>query len=144
MDAWVIWLVVAGALVIGEILTQTLVLGLLSVGGLAAAGTAALGVPLAGDLAVFAVVSGIGYVLLRPLERLHRREPALLTGTALLEGRTAVVTEAITEHSGRVKVGGETWAARALSAGTGAAVGESVVISSVDGATVVVYPKELS
>ena len=144
MDAWVIWLVVAGGLVIGEILTQTLVLGLLSVGALAAAGTDALGVPLPGNLAVFAAVSAVGYVLLRPIDRLHRREPALLTGTALLEGKTGVVLEAVTDVSGRVKVGGESWAARALNPGTSAAVGDTVVISSVDGATVVVYPKELS
>jgi membrane protein implicated in regulation of membrane protease activity len=143
VDDWVIWLVIAGGLLLTEILTQTLVLGLLSAGALAAAGTAALGVPLAGNLAVFAVVSGAGYVLLRPLDRLHRQEPSLLTGTAALEGRTAVVTEAVTELTGRVKVGGESWAARALNPGAVAAIGDTVVISSVDGATVVVYPKEL-
>jgi membrane protein implicated in regulation of membrane protease activity len=143
VDDWVVWLVVAGGLLLAEILTQTLVLGLLSAGALAATGAAALGVPLAGDLAVFAGVSAVGFVLLRPIDRLHRRKPALLTGTALLEGRTAVVVEQITEHTGRVKVGGESWAARALTTGSGAAVGDTVVISSVDGATVVVYPKEL-
>jgi membrane protein implicated in regulation of membrane protease activity len=140
---WVVWLVAAGAMLLAEIMTQTLVLGLLSAGAFVAAGTAALGVPLAGDLAVFAGVSALGFLLLRPIDRLHRRQPALLTGTALLEGRTAVVIEAVTEHTGRVKVGGESWAARSIDPATTAAVGESVVISSVDGATVVVYPKEL-
>ena len=143
MDDWVVWLVVAGALLLAEIMTQTLVLGLLSAGAVVAAGAAALGLPLAGDLAVFAAVSALGFILLRPIDRLHRRQPALLTGTALLEGRTAVVIEAVTEQSGRVRVGGESWAARSLNPATTAAIGESVVISSVDGATVVVYPKEL-
>ena len=142
MDDWVVWLVVAGALLLAEIMTQTLVLGLLSAGAVVAAGAAALGLPLAGDLAVFAAVSALGFILLRPIDRLHRRQPALLTGTALLEGRTAVVIEAVTEQSGRVRVGGESWAARSLNPATTAAIGESVVISSVDGATVVVYPKE--
>jgi membrane protein implicated in regulation of membrane protease activity len=143
VDDWLIWLVIAGGLLLAELLTQTLVLGLLSAGALAAAGTAALGVPLAGDLAVFAGVSAVGFFLLRPLDRLHRQKPALRTGTAALEGRTAVVTEAITDRSGRVKVGGESWAARALSPGSDVAAGAVVRISSVDGATVVVYPEEL-
>jgi len=143
VDDWLIWLVIAGGLLLAELLTQTLVLGLLSAGALAAAGTAALGLPLAGDVAVFAVVSGLGFVLLRPLDRLHRQKPALLTGTAALEGRTAVVVEAVSDRTGRVKVGGESWAARALTPGSEVKVGDVVVISSVDGATVVVYPKEL-
>src|SRR5205823_5034367 len=121
-----------GALLLAELMTQTLVLGLLSAGAAVAAGAAALGLPLAGDLAVFAAVSALGYFLLRPLDRLHRQRPALRTGTAALEGRAAVVTEAITDRTGRVKVGGESWAARALTSGTDIAVGDAVVISTVD------------
>lgn len=143
MADWVIWLVVAGVLLVAELLTLTLVLGLLSAAAVAAAGTALLDLPVAGQLVVFSVVSVLGVVLLRPFERLHRQQPAISTGTAALTGRTGVVTEAIGDHTGRVKLGGESWAARALLQGSTVEVGTTVVVSKVDGATLVVYPEEL-
>jgi membrane protein implicated in regulation of membrane protease activity len=79
----------------------------------------------------------------RPLERRHRQAPALATGAAALTGRTGLVTEAITDTTGRVKLGGESWAARPLAPGRTIHVGSRVAIASVDGATVVVYPEEL-
>jgi membrane protein implicated in regulation of membrane protease activity len=140
---WVIWLVVAGLLLGAELLTLTLVLGLLSVAAVAAAATALLDLPVAGQLVVFSVVSVLGVVLLRPFERLHRQQPAISTGTAALTGRTGVVTEAISDQAGRVKLGGESWAARTLTHGRPVEVGSTVVVSSVEGATLVVYPEEL-
>ena len=143
MDDWVLWLVVAGALLVAELFTLTFVLGLLSAAAVVTGGAAAIGVPVAGQVAVFAGTSALGYVLVRPFERLHQRTPALTTGTAALEGKRAVVTEEVTVHAGRVSLGGESWAARPLTPGTTLAVGASVVVSTVDGATVVVYPEEL-
>ena len=143
MEDWVVWLVVAGALLVAELFTLTFVLGLLSAAAVVTAGAAALDVPVAGQVAVFAVSSALGYVLVRPFERVHQRTPALTTGTAALEGRRAVVTEEVGRDGGRVTLGGESWAARALTPGTALPVGASVVVSNVDGATVVVYPEEL-
>ncbi len=142
MADWVVWLVLAGGLLVAELFTLTFVLGLLAGAAVLAAGAAALDVPLAGQVAVFALGSGIGYVLIRPFERLHQRTPTLMTGTAALTGKRAVVTEQIDEHGGRVKLGGESWSARLQTPGT-VAVGAAVVVTSVDGATVVVYPEEL-
>ena len=56
--------------------------------------------------------------VVKPFERRHRQTPALVTGSAALAGRTGVVTEAVGEHGGRVKLGGESWAARPLAYGT--------------------------
>lgn len=137
------WLVVAGGLLVAELFTLTFVLGLLAGAAAVTAGAAALGLPVAGQVGVFAVGSGVGYLLVRPFERVHQRTPALTTGTAALQGRTAVVTEAVGPHTGRVTLGGESWAARALTPGSTIDAGASVVVSSVDGATVVVYPEEL-
>jgi membrane protein implicated in regulation of membrane protease activity len=143
VEPWVIWLVVAGGLLVAELLTLTFVLGLLSAAALATAGVAALDAPLAAQVGVFAVASGLGYVLVRPFERMHQRQPQLLTGTAALTGRPAVVVEAISAHSGRVTLGGETWAARAQSPSLAIPIGASVVITTVDGATLVVFPEEI-
>ncbi len=140
---WVVWLVLAGALLLAEVFTLTFVLGLLSAAALAAAAAAALGAPLAADIGVFAVASGALLVVVKPFERRHRQTPSLATGTAALPGRTAVVTDAVTDHTGRVKLGGESWAARPMVPGSTLAVGSTVQVAQVDGAHLVVYSEEL-
>lgn len=140
---WVVWLVVAGALLVAELFTLTFVLGLLAAAAVLTAGVAALDVPLAGQVAVFGISSAVGYVLVRPFERMHQRSPALTTGTAALAGKRAFVTEAVTGASGRVTLGGESWPARPFHAGLSFDVGTAVVVTAVDGATVVVSPEEL-
>lgn len=143
MADWVVWLVVAGVLLLTEVLTLTFVLGLLSVAAGLTAIAAVLDAPVAAQIAVFGVSSAVLFVLVRPFERRHHQAPAISTGTAALAGRTAVVTEAITDHGGRVKLGGESWAARSLAPGMTVPTGTSVVVTKVDGATLVVYSEEL-
>jgi len=140
---WVVWLVLAGGLLLAEVLTLTFVLGLLSVAAGLTAIAAVLDAPVAAQIAVFGVSSAVLFVLVRPFERRHNQAPAISTGTAALTGRTAVVTEAITDHGGRVKLGGESWAARSLAPGMTVPTGASVVVAKVDGATLVVYSEEL-
>ncbi len=137
------WLVVAGGLLVAELFTLTFVLGLLSAAALVTAGVAALGAPLAVEVGTFAVTSGALYVLVKPFERLHQKTPSILTGTAALTGQHAVVVEAVSAHGGRVTLGGESWPARALPGSPPLVPGASVVVSAVDGATVVVYSEEL-
>jgi membrane protein implicated in regulation of membrane protease activity len=140
---WVIWLVVAGGLLLAELFTLTFVLGMFSVAALVAAIAAALGLPLAGEIGAFVGASGVLWFLVKPLERAHRRQPALATGVAAMEGRHGVVTDEVGAHSGRVTVGGETWAARALAPGMVIPPGTGVSVAKVEGATLVVFPEEL-
>lgn len=143
MSDWVIWLVAAGVLMLAELFTLTFVLGLFGVAAGVGAVAAALDVALPGQLAVFAAASGLLWWLVRPLERAHRRQPALPTGTAALTGRTALVTDEVTQHGGRVKLGGESWAARALTPGLVLPPGTHVSVAKVDGATLLVFPEEI-
>ncbi|HUR51995.1 MAG TPA: NfeD family protein [Mycobacteriales bacterium] len=143
MADWVLWMVVAGVLMLAELFTLTFVLGLFSVAALAAGLVALLGAPVVLELAVFAGSSGVLWWLVRPLERAHRRQPALATGVAALAGRKGLVTEDITDHAGRVKLGGESWAARPLTPGLSLPAGTAVSVAHVDGATLVVFPEEL-
>ncbi len=144
MQDWVVWLVFAGGLLVAELFTLTFVLGLLSAAAVVTAGVAALGAPLAVEIAAFAGTSALGYVLVRPFERLHQSAPAIATGTAALTGRRAVVVEEVGAGGGRVSLGGESWLARPLvPSAVPLPVGASVVVSAVDGATVVVYSEEL-
>lgn len=137
------WLVVTGVLLVAELFTLTFVVGLFGVAAALTAVSALVGVPLAGQLGVFAAGSAVLWGLVRPLERMHRQQPALATGTAALTGRQAVVTEPVTAHGGRVTLGGESWAARTLSGGAALPVGSHVSVAHVDGATLVVFPEEL-
>lgn len=139
---WVVWLVVAGALLLAELFTLTYVLGLVAGGALVAAAAAGLGAPVAAQIGLFAVASGALLVVVKPFERRHRQTPGIATGTAALTGRTAVVTEEVTDQAGRVKLGGESWAARPMVSGTTLAVGSTVAVAKVDGAHLVVYPEE--
>jgi membrane protein implicated in regulation of membrane protease activity len=143
MADWVVWLVIAGVLMLVELFTLTLVLGLVSTAAALTAIAAVLDVPLAGQLGIFAGANGLLFLLVRPFERMHQRQPALSTGTAALTGRTATVVEQVTQHGGRVKLGGETWAARLLNPGDPLAVGTHALVESVDGATLVVFPEEI-
>ena len=143
MEDWGLWFVVAGVLMLTELFTLTFVLGMFSIAALTAGVVALLDVSVVGQLAAFAGASGLLWWLIKPLERAHRRQPALATGTAALTGRKGLVTEEVTAHSGRVKLGGESWAARPLTPGLSLPAGTAVSVAHVDGATLVVFPEEI-
>ena len=144
MDPWVIWLILAAGLAVAEVLTVTLVLGLLAVAAVLAAGAALIGLPVAAQIVVFAG-AGAGLTLaVRPVAKRHLTAgPLVPTGVAALTGRPAVVTQQIDRTGGRVKIGGESWAARALDPTTPLPEGTAVTVADVEGATLVVYQSEL-
>jgi membrane protein implicated in regulation of membrane protease activity len=138
---WVVWLVVAIALAIGEVLTPGLFfLGPLALAAGASALSALLGAGAVGSLIVFIVAALLSLGLLRPIARRHVRLPALSrTGTDALVGRKAVVTRAIgAAGGGRVRIGGEEWSARAYLDGTEIAEGLTVDVIQIEGATALV------
>ena len=91
---------------------------------------------------VIASVAGLGLVL--PIARRHVRQPPLLrSGSAALVGRPARVLEEVTGHSGRVRIGGEEWSARAYDETLVIPVGHNVDVMQIEGATALVYPREL-
>jgi membrane protein implicated in regulation of membrane protease activity len=139
----VLWLVLALALCAGELLTLDLVL--LMLGGAALAGGAAALLVDSAPLQVLA--AGLAGLLLlglvRPAVRRHVEVPGRPSGRARLTGRTALVVQAVTAESGQVRVDGELWRARPWSAGLDVPAGATVVVASVEGATLHVYPSEL-
>jgi len=137
---WVLWVVFAVALAVGEILTP----GLFFLGPVAlAAGTAAvadlLGAGTIGAFVVFIVCSIASLAFLRPVARRHVRMPALSrTGTDALIGRKAIVTRKVDAIGGRIRVGGEEWSARAYLDDQVLAEGQTVDIVQIEGATALV------
>ena len=137
---WIVWVVVAVALAVGEILTP----GLFFLGpvALAAGGAAiaeALGAGVVGSVIVFILASLASLAFLRPVARRHVRLPALSrTGTDALVGRKALVTRTVDGHGGRVRIGGEEWSARAYLDGQVLGEGTSVDVIQIEGATALV------
>jgi membrane protein implicated in regulation of membrane protease activity len=144
MDS-VVWIILAAVLGVAEMLTLTAALGLLSVAALAAAAAAALGGDAFAQLVSFAVVAVAGLALVRPLIRRQlrvRMGPQHRFGVAALVGRQARVVQEVTGHTGRVRIGGEEWSARAYDETLVIPPGATVDVIQIEGATALVYPRE--
>ena len=137
---WLVWVVVAIALAVGEVLTPGLFfLGPVALAAGAAALASLLGAGAVGSLIVFIVGSLASLLVLRPIARRHVRMPAISrTGTDALVGRKALVTRKVDAHGGRVRIGGEEWSARAYLDGQELAEGTSVDVIQIEGATALV------
>ncbi|HYZ70977.1 MAG TPA: NfeD family protein [Thermoleophilaceae bacterium] len=139
MAGWVVWLLVAVALAVGEIFTLGFFLGPVALAAALAAVAAGLGLGFEAQLAVFVVASLASLLLVRPVARRHLRTPARLrTGAAALVGEAAVVLERIDRGGGSVRLRGEVWSARALDAERVLEPGTEVQVVEIDGATAVV------
>ena len=137
---WVLWVVVAVALAIGEVLTPgAFFLGPVALAAGAAALASLLGAGTAGSLIVFIVGGLLSLLVLRPIARRHVHLPAISrTGTDALVGRKALVTRKVDELGGRVRIGGEEWSARAYLGGEEFAEGATVNVVQIEGATALV------
>ena len=133
------WLVAAVGLGIPLVLTAMPEFGMFAVGALAGALTAGLGGGVVAQTLVFATVSVALLLVVRPLvKRSQSRGPGHRSGVDALTGRQAVVLERVDGRSGRIKLAGEVWSARALDDAASFEVGARVDVVEIDGATAVV------
>jgi membrane protein implicated in regulation of membrane protease activity len=141
---WLLWIgfaLVAGLL---ETLSLDFVFSMVVGGALAAAFTAWLGYSFTVQVIVFAVVSGVLLVAVRPpLRRFaERRSPFIATNADALVGREVEVLAPVTARGGQVKLAGEVWSARsAADGGIALEPGSSAWVVRIDGATAVVAPQ---
>ncbi len=142
MDIWIVWLVAAAALGIGEMHTGGLYLAPFALGAALAALLSVLGAGALITVLAFAGVSLVVVAGLRPIASRHRRlPPAIRTGAAALVGHQAMVIERIAngEGVGCVKIdGGEVWTARSLGDDEVIEAGERVEVVDIKGATALV------
>jgi membrane protein implicated in regulation of membrane protease activity len=141
MSAWVVWVVVAAALAVGEIHFMGFFLAPFAVGALLAALVSVIGLGAIGSGVAFVVSSLLLLTLVRPLAVRHRRlPPRLRTGAAALVGQTALVLERIAndEGVGCVKLNGEVWTARAYDEDEVIEAGHKVQVIEIRGATALV------
>ncbi|HSP73645.1 MAG TPA: NfeD family protein [Gaiellaceae bacterium] len=140
MPDWVIWLIVAAALAVGEVATLGLVLGFVAVGAVIAAAVAVFTESVAAEIIAFIVGAVALLGLLRPVAARHLRTPhALRTGAAALVGARALVLERVDAQGGRVKIGGEVWSARSFDETQVIEPGATVEVFKIEGATALVY-----
>jgi membrane protein implicated in regulation of membrane protease activity len=139
---WLIWLAVALAAGIIEVVTLDLIFLMVAGGAVVAAIAAAFGAPLVIDVLVFAVTSGLLLLAARPplLAYVRRSLPGTATGTAALVGSEGEVLVPVSREGGRVKLAGEVWTARSATGGFPLEVGSQVTVVRIDGATAVVAP----
>ena len=139
MEDWVIWMIAAGALAIGEIVSLSFFLGPIAVAAVVASVVALAGGGLAVQLVVFILASAASLLVLRPIARRHLRTPGQLrTGTAALVGEEAVVLARVDRDGGQVKLAGEIWTARAFDEDEVLEEGARVRVMQIQGATALV------
>jgi len=141
MDAWVLWLVVAVVLGVAEVVNLSFYLFPFAIGAGAAALVALAGGGAVLTFPVFAVLTALSFGVVRPIAKRHvSMPPQLRTGTAALVGRHAIVLERIDNGAatGRVRLEGEVWGARAYDDEDVFDEGTRVQVMEIKGATALV------
>ncbi len=139
MEDWVLWIIGAGALAVGEMLTLSFFLGPIAVAAVLAAAAALAGAGPALQVLIFAAASAASLLVFRPIARRHLTTPSRLrTGTAALVGADALVTERVDGHGGQVKLSGEVWTARCFDEDEVIEPGVRVRVMQIEGATALV------
>ncbi len=145
MTGFWFWLIMAGALVVVEILTLALFAAFIAVAAVGAALAALLGFNLLVQAIVLLVlgVGGIGVVrpfLMQALSQ--RRGPVLRSGAENMIGQQALLTDPIVDmgHPGHVKIAGELWPA-VTADGSAVPANTAVVVTALKSATLIVQPR---
>ena len=134
-----LWIIAAGGLAAGEVLTMGFFLGPIGLAALVAAVIALVGGGTAIQLIAFIAAAVASLGLIRPVARRHLRTPARIrTGAAALIGARAVVLERVDADGGKVKIGGEVWSARAYDEDRVLDPGTRVEVMQIEGATALV------
>jgi membrane protein implicated in regulation of membrane protease activity len=145
MPLWPLWLVIAIAAAIGEVLTMGLYLAPFALAAAIAALTAIILPPFAQAI-IFVVLSAGGLVLLRPfavhalgLDTTGRH--MLANVQPHIVGRQAIVTRTVDGSGGQIRIGeGEFWSARSYNPDDTIPAGQRVEVMLVDGVTALVAP----
>ena len=139
-----IWLLIGAVLVGAEFVSGELFLVMLGGGALAAAGGAALGLGAVGSAGVFAIVSVLLLLAVRPAakRKLQERMGTLESHQDRFIGSAAQVVERVDGQRGQVRIGKELWSARSFDGHEVIEAGASVTVLQVTGAAVLVTGRD--
>jgi len=115
MEIWHVWVIVALFFFVLEIFTNGFAVACFSIGAVAAAVASGLGLSLLWQLLIFAVLSIVALVTVRPLvmKLFYKKDEVCKTNGDALIGREGRVSEEIDPISGkgRVAIDGDDWKA---------------------------------
>ncbi len=145
MTGFWFWLIVAGALVVVEILTLAFFAAFVAAAAVGAALAALLGFGLLVQAIVLLVLGVGGIGLVRPflMQALaQRREPVLRSGAESMIGQQAVLTDPILDmsHPGHVKIAGELWPALTAD-GSSVPANTPVIVTALKSTTLIVQAR---
>jgi membrane protein implicated in regulation of membrane protease activity len=140
VDPWLLWLIAAGLFAAGELASVDFVLLMFAGGAVGGMLVALAGGAVALQFLAFVAISLAMLAVVRPIAKRHltQGQPEQLDGVQVVVGKTARVTRAVDRHSGRIKLGADEWSARSQHEGEAFAIGATVRILQVEGATAVV------
>ena len=141
MQGWILWLIAACVLGIGEMVTSGFFLAPFALGAGLAALADAVGAGGIASWVVFVLVSVLTLAIVRPIAKSHMKTASQLrTGSAALIGKQAIVLERIVndEGVGCVKINGEVWTARSYDQDEVIEKGKRVQVLEIRGATALV------
>ncbi len=141
LQAWIIWLIIAGVFIVVEAITFNLVTIWFSIGAIASLVASLLGASVLVQWLIFAITSLIILVLvftLKPFKR-FRHGKGITTNADRYIGQQGVVTHTIdpVEGKGLVKVMGQVWSALSKD-GTPIEEGAAVTVHSIAGVRLIV------
>jgi membrane protein implicated in regulation of membrane protease activity len=143
--AWSVWLGLALIFGIVETVSLDLVFLMLAGGALGGLVSSLFGVSFTVQAVVAIATSAALLLVVRPVAKRHLQVPlAIRTGAAALVGSQAIVVQKIGPDTGLVKLGGETWTARAYDGRQVIAVGRTVDVLEIKGATALVFDSEVA
>ena len=143
MNMTMIWLIILVVLVVIELLTMGLTTIWFAGGALAATLAALIGLPLAIQIVLFLVVSGLLLFFTRPIAVKYFNKDRVRTNAESLVGRQAIVISEIDnlQGVGQVNVGGMEWSARTRDENVTLPVGAVVIVLAIDGVKLIVEEK---
>lgn len=143
MNMTTIWLVVLVLLVVIELLTMGLTTVWFAGGALVATLASLLGLPLAIQIILFLIVSGLLLFFTRPIAVKYFNKDRVRTNAESLVGRQAIVISEIDnlQGIGQVNVGGMEWSARTRDENITLPVGAVVIVLAIDGVKLIVEEK---
>ncbi|MCS4489317.1 NfeD family protein [Corynebacterium sp. ES2794-CONJ1] len=136
-----IWVIAGLVLLVAELAVGELTLMMLGSAALLTGVVALLGIPVGVEIISFGVFSLMLLIFLKPAlkTRFLNQNVYLDTSPKALEGSHALVVEAITAHSGQIKVDGSIWTARSLDPSVTFSEGDTVAVISIESTTAVVW-----
>jgi membrane protein implicated in regulation of membrane protease activity len=139
------WLIIAGVMFVGEILTTGFLLFWIGIAALAAMLTALIGLGLYFQVPVFIAVSAVLIIFTKPIVDKALKPRMIPTNVSALKGRKAVVIQQINNilGIGQVKSGGEVWSAQGFE-GQNIEEGSEVEIIDIQGVKAIVRPVQNS